>query len=641
VSRSPLDVVPSTEAQEYQDATSALHRLMRQGKSFSGRERKCCFLNTGGERFANISAVSGLDFADDGRALASVDWDLDGDLDLWLANRTGPRVRFMRNDTRAGNHFVAVRLEGRSCNRDAIGARVSVFPRGAEDRPLIRTLRAGEGYLSQSSKWLVFGLGATTQVDRVEVRWPGAATQEFQGLEADRWYHLVESLESPQPWQPHERKVQLTPAPVEEPAESDRARCLVVGRLPVAPWSYEDMAGRRETLALSGNRGVLVNLWASWCGPCVKELGEFARRRAEIESAGLRIVALSVDGLGDDDRGDPRRAAELLAEIGFPFAAGRANERLLDSVELLRTSLFYLFRPLPVPTSLLIDGRGRLAAVYEGPVEVEELLRDVAALEVSDEALRDLATPLPGRWHTPTIITPLAEMAGQAFRAGYQDEAIAFYRGALEEGPEPARAADIHFDLGTIFTARNDTRAALAHLGEAVRLRPNDAAAHRGLALALAHDGKTAESRRHYEEAMRHDPADAEAHFELANLLLETAHMAEAADEYREALRLRADHYAAANNLAWILATSRDAALRDGTRAVELAELICQSTKQEDPNWLNTLAAAYAEAGRWEDAVATTRRAIDLFKGRNQTTAVDKATRRLALYESRQPYREP
>jgi len=64
------------------------HLLRKEHHSWSGRERNCAFLNCGGSRFADVSAISGLDFADDGRALAVVDWDQDGNLDLWFHNRT-------------------------------------------------------------------------------------------------------------------------------------------------------------------------------------------------------------------------------------------------------------------------------------------------------------------------------------------------------------------------------------------------------------------------------------------------------------------------------------------------------------------------------------------------------------------------
>ena len=59
-------------------------------------------------RFANVSAVSGIDFPEDGRALCLVDWDHDGDLDFWLSNRTAPQLRFLRNDNAGGNHYLGL-----------------------------------------------------------------------------------------------------------------------------------------------------------------------------------------------------------------------------------------------------------------------------------------------------------------------------------------------------------------------------------------------------------------------------------------------------------------------------------------------------------------------------------------------------
>lgn len=96
--------------------------MIREGGSWSGRERNCAFLNTGDGRFADVSAVAGWDFPDDGRAVAVVDWDLDGALDVWVSNRNGPRVRFLKNAGLAENRYLAVRLIGVTCNRDAIGA---------------------------------------------------------------------------------------------------------------------------------------------------------------------------------------------------------------------------------------------------------------------------------------------------------------------------------------------------------------------------------------------------------------------------------------------------------------------------------------------------------------------------------------
>src|SRR5262245_66393159 len=101
--------------------------MLREGRSWSGRERNCFFLNTGGTRFANVSAVSGFDFPDDARAAALSDWDGDGDLDVWVSNRNAPRLRLLRNGA-TGSHYIALRLvgDGATTHRDAIGARVEV-----------------------------------------------------------------------------------------------------------------------------------------------------------------------------------------------------------------------------------------------------------------------------------------------------------------------------------------------------------------------------------------------------------------------------------------------------------------------------------------------------------------------------------
>ena len=171
MSQGDAAIEDSATTETHSNAGRMLHQLVHQGRSFSGHERNCCFLNTRAEQFANVSSISGLDLADDARGVSIVDWDQDGDLDVWIVNRNGPQVRFLRNDIPAEHHFVALQLEGRSCNRDAIGARVEVVVRhgdqvqnvelgiGKQEKPapnaelktqksqpaLIKTLRAGDG----------------------------------------------------------------------------------------------------------------------------------------------------------------------------------------------------------------------------------------------------------------------------------------------------------------------------------------------------------------------------------------------------------------------------------------------------------------------------------------------------------------
>ena len=171
-------------------------QLVRKGSSWSGYERNCAFLNVGG-KFVTSSHVSGLDFVDDGRGVAVSDWDQDGDLDLWFRNRTAPRIRLMLNSSSSGRpgRFVAFRLEGTKANRDAIGAVVELEVSGYDKR-LIRSVRAGDMFLSQSSKWVHFGLPENASLKRVKVLWPGGERSVFEQVKAGRRYHLKEGERS-------------------------------------------------------------------------------------------------------------------------------------------------------------------------------------------------------------------------------------------------------------------------------------------------------------------------------------------------------------------------------------------------------------------------------------------------------------
>ena len=208
---SATDVAEQSTSQQTQ---YDLDRMIDEGRSFSGNERNCCFLNTGTGRFATISRVSGLDSLDDSRAVALVDWDQDGDVDMWVSNRNAPRLRLLRNDSTKNQHYLALRLQGRSpgTNRDAIGARVELLSGELESRPLVRTLRAGEGFLSQSSKSLHFGLGSMERIDGVRVRWPGGDVEEFVGMEVDQFYLLVQGSGKAQRLNRRSSKVALAPA---------------------------------------------------------------------------------------------------------------------------------------------------------------------------------------------------------------------------------------------------------------------------------------------------------------------------------------------------------------------------------------------------------------------------------------------
>ena len=383
--------------------------LVRQGKSFSGHERHCFFLNTGSQTpgFADASAVTGFDYSDDGRAVARVDWDHDGDLDFWIANRSGPQLRFLRNDWESDGGFLSLYLigNGTTSNRDAIGARVEVVLEENEADPdarnLIKALRAGDGFMSQSSKWMHFGLGSSPGINRVVVRWPGGEPETFAGMVPNERYRLVQDSGRPEQVR-MERLVRLKPSRQETPPRGDTGRTFAAFRVPVPNLAYQTFGGTttnwfaQAPLDEPGNP-VLLQLWASWCPPCVAELKRFATQEERLRAAGLNIVALSIEAL-DGNAGGAEAASRFIRSIAFPFSAGLATAAVADAMQELHDVLFDMHRPLPLPTSMLVDANGQLAALYKGPVELQVLLDDVANLESSPNELRRRSVPFPGRW---------------------------------------------------------------------------------------------------------------------------------------------------------------------------------------------------------------------------------------------------
>ncbi|MEM7313784.1 MAG: CRTAC1 family protein, partial [Planctomycetota bacterium] len=272
MSRSKTSSNESSSA-EARNAHQRLSQMMRQGRSFSGRERNCCFLNVGDNRFATVSAVTGFDLPDDGRALATVDWDNDGDLDVFTTNRNAPRLRFLQNNGPSGeqHNFLTLHLvgDGKSSNVDAIGARVEVIVTdGEKQNTLIRTVRAGEGFLTHNGHGLHIGLGSAMEIETVTISWPAGKVQSLSGLEASGHYQVVQGKDP-------ER---ITPPSVNLPGESpivktsvnENTRIPFVRQLPSPELAVESLSGQPTRLN-TGQKSLLL-LWSTTCRPCIEEL---------------------------------------------------------------------------------------------------------------------------------------------------------------------------------------------------------------------------------------------------------------------------------------------------------------------------------------------------------------------------------
>jgi len=135
-------------------------------------------------------------------------------------------------------------------------------------------------------------------------------------------------------------------------------------------------------------------------------------------------------------------------------------------------------------------------------------------------------------------------------------------------------------------------------------------------------------------------PDNAAAHFNLGRALARQGKGAEAAPHFDRAIQLRPKEPEFTAGFAWFLATDADPRARDGARAVALATQACKQTRDQDARMLGTLAAAYAEVGRFAEAVETSRKAIRVAHASEQEALIPSMEERLNLYERHQPVRE-
>jgi thiol-disulfide isomerase/thioredoxin len=311
------------------------------GFSFSGFERDKAWLRDG-ERYLDVSMVSGIDDENDGRALVLADFDDDGDRDLFVHDIQRERHHLYRNDapTATGRSSVKLLLRATSGPAEAMGAIVRAT---VEGMTTAQVLAYGSGFLSQNAPELVFGVGAAAAADEVVVRWPGRAVESFGRLAAGKTWLLEEGsgLAVERPRRPFEF---ADPAP---------PGLLVEIGATLDDLAVVDADGESGTLRFArGGQPLLVNVWATTCALCVAELGDLQK----IADAGEFSVVL----VGLDPPADRERARKQLAKAGVT-----TETWWLDASEF---GVLFDARRLPLPTTLVLSPDGRLVDVLQMPI---------------------------------------------------------------------------------------------------------------------------------------------------------------------------------------------------------------------------------------------------------------------------------
>ena len=173
-----------------------------------------------------------------------------------------------------------------------------------------------------------------------------------------------------------------------------------------------------------------------------------------------------------------------------------------------------------------------------------------------------------------------------------------------------------------------------------MKLRPDYGDPYFNLGSVLFQQGRTDEAMAQWQKALATQPNDAGFHTALGTAFLKKGFQKDAIAEYEHAIRIFPRDFVARNNLAWLLATSSDASIRDGKRAIEVAEQTVQLSSGKDANYLRTLAAVYSEVGRFSEAIVVAQQAAALATMQGKTDVANRLKKDLVLYQERVPLRE-
>ncbi len=207
----------------------------------------------------------------------------------------------------------------------------------------------------------------------------------------------------------------------------------------------------------------------------------------------------------------------------------------------------------------------------------------------------------------------------------------------VEVTPENSSA---HFTLGLGFEHTGDTNRALVCYRVAKKLEPQDFQNRRNLASLLGKSGQLAAAETEYRSLLADEPTHFQNHLGLAGLLGAQGRADESIVELNETLRLNPDATEALNNLAWALATDPRAEIRDGPRAVSLAQHACELTQFSRTMFIGTLAAAQAEAGKFDAAIATAQKACEVATKNGETDLLQRNQELLERYRAHKTARE-
>ena len=336
----------------------------------------------------------------------------------------------------------------------------------------------------------------------------------------------------------------------------------------------------------------------------------------EIAEAQLQKAILSDPQFGDAHR--------LIAQVYEHHGRLEAMQRSLD-----RAADCIRFRPAQDPW---IDDLKDLCYDPDQLLVLGSMA--LAVLDMETALKKYLARALEIEPESPAVHLAL----GKAWlMAGDWSRAHQYLKRAITLDPTSDQA---YFQLGLILQNKKELPGAEAMMLKALSYQPDNANVLNNLGVIRLEQGRYAEASMSFEKALDIYPEHINARYNLGMSLWASGNSKAAVAQYRRVLEMKPDWRMAANTLAWVLATDMDQDVRNGDAAVNWAQAAVQGKHRNDPQYLDTLAAAYAETGQFDRAVRIIRQALSVAEDSGDKGLRESIAGRLRLYQSGKPFRE-
>jgi len=323
--------------------------MFGKGFSFSGYERDPLYLNMDGKKFTDISGVSGIDSITDGRAGVFADFDNDGDLDVFSTTIQNQAHLLFRNNVGQDNNYLRIVLEGNDkTGRDAYGAVARVKTSAGR---LTKIKSGGSGFISQNDPRLLFGLGKDARAEWIEVTWANGKVERFEAdAVAGSTLFLKEGTGKSQMLSIGKANL---PNPLTKAEIFARNLKIMVGK-PLPDFAVKTMNGAASSLQkqFKPGRNTLINIWATWCIPCAKEMPELEKMRPRLAARNIDLIGINVD----TEKSANIKGYATQKRVTYPILVG--GVAAIENI--------YATDELSVPLTILVDENGIVKELIPG-----------------------------------------------------------------------------------------------------------------------------------------------------------------------------------------------------------------------------------------------------------------------------------